>query len=58
MALPDIFSRRNRAASRNGQDVYVYDDFPQKVRIQIVHIVREAVGPDYFGYSAGPSAKV
>jgi hypothetical protein len=47
MALPDLFSRRMRAAT-GAADVYQYDDVPRKVRVQIVHVLRETIG-SYFG---------
>lgn len=42
MALPNIHSRRKRAAAET-PDIYIYDDFPEKIRVQIIHIVNETV---------------
>lgn len=44
-ALPDIYSRRKRRAT-NAADPLRYDDVPNKVRMQISHIFREAVTLD------------
>ncbi|SFP66334.1 STM4504/CBY_0614 family protein [Sphingomonas rubra] len=50
MTLPATFSRRRRqAAASTGADVYQYDDFPPKLRRQIVMILLDAIG----GYHAG-----
>ncbi len=45
MSLPNLFSRRKRNAEKNTSDVYIYDDIPQKLRIQIIHILSETLGP-------------
>ncbi len=52
MVLPNIFSRRKRAASNLVVDVYSYDEVPAKVRVQIVQIITEGLGV-YNEYSAG-----
>lgn len=44
MALPQIFSRRKRVASGLVNDVYVYDNVPKKVRVQIVQLIFEGLG--------------
>ena len=46
MTLPPTFSRRQRLATVRTPDVYTYDSIPQKLRVQAVQIVREAIG-DY-----------
>lgn len=56
MALLDLFSKRQRRARGEVPDVYLYDDFPQALRIQIVHILREVIGP--MTYSAGISDQI
>ena len=50
MPLPKLFSYRKQLDEGNVPDVYVYDDLPEKLRIQIVHILRKAIGP-YHVYS-------
>ena len=44
MPLLDLFSYRQRAAEGNTADVFTYDDVPYGLRVQIVHILRDAVG--------------
>jgi hypothetical protein len=41
MGVLDIFSARNKPLP----DVYVYDELPQTLRVQIVHILQSAIGP-------------
>ena len=50
MPVPKLFSYRKQLDEGNVPDVYVYDDLPKKLRIQIVHIWRKAIGP-YHVYS-------
>ncbi len=33
-------------------EIYVYNDIPKKVRVQIVHILRDAIGGYYAGYDS------
>jgi len=47
MAVLDLFSKRQRRALGEEQDVYVYDQLSQKLRIQIFHIISEALGSDW-----------
>ena len=50
MAVVDLFSRRKRIADGETPDVYKYDVLPQTLRVQIVQIMRDAVGA-YHQYS-------
>ena len=50
MAVVNLFSRRKRVASGKTPDVYKYDVLPQTLRVQIVQIMRDAVGA-YHQYS-------
>jgi hypothetical protein len=52
MALLDLFSRRKRQAQGISTDVYSYDEIPNKVRVQIVHIFKDAIGGYYEGYES------
>jgi hypothetical protein len=46
MPILDLYSRRRRQAEKAGQsDVYQYDDIPRELRVQIVQIWRDAIGP-------------
>lgn len=49
MAIFDLFSKRQKRSRGEAPDVYVYDDLPDELRVQIVHIFRDAFGPP--GYS-------
>jgi hypothetical protein len=51
MAIIDTYSKRQRQAERGTEpDVYLYDILPSALRVQIVHIMRDAIGTD------GPSS--
>jgi hypothetical protein len=47
VSLPPIYSRRKREAEGKIDDVYTYDQIPQKVRVQVVQILREGLGSYY-----------
>lgn len=51
----DLFSKRQKRARGEMPDVYVYDDLPQPLRVQIVHIISDAFGTD--GYNTDHAAK-
>jgi AbiJ N-terminal domain 4 len=55
MAISDIFSKRRKRSLGGVTDVFVYDDLPQKLRIQAIHIINHALGEPQFDYhnSAG-----
>lgn len=42
----DLFSKRQKRARGEMPDVYVYDKLPPPLRVQIVHIIRDAFGED------------
>lgn len=44
MTILDLFSKRQKKLRGDVPDVYVYDDLPQPLRIQIVHIWQDALG--------------
>jgi AbiJ N-terminal domain 4 len=59
MALPNIFARRKRAASGKATDVYSYDTVPTGLRVQVIHILAEAIGPSFdSSYSSPPGREV
>jgi len=62
MALPDIFARRKRNASGESRDVYSYDKIPQDLRIQVIQIFQDAIGPsrqgDGYAYLADPGREI
>ncbi len=46
MPILDLYSRRRRQVDKAGQpDVYRYDDIRQELRVQIIQIWRDAIGP-------------
>jgi hypothetical protein len=58
MPINDIFSKRQKKLRGETPDVYIYDEIPQPLRVQIVHIWGDAFGyiyrPDrYEGLLAG-----
>lgn len=46
MAIIDLFSKRQKRARGEMPDVYVFDELPSPLRVQIVHIIQDAVGVD------------
>lgn len=44
MAVFDLFSKRQRIVRGEVPDVYVYDDLPNELRVQTVHILRDMLG--------------
>ncbi len=49
MGVMELFSKRQKKLRGQVSDVYQYDDIPDALRVQIVHIVRDALGSDYYG---------
>ena len=47
MAVHDLFSYRKRLAEGETPDVFVYDQLPESLRVQIIHIWRDAIGRWY-----------
>lgn len=55
MTVLDLFSKRQKKLRGEVPDVYVYDDIPENLRVQVVHIWRDAFG-NYDSYgSRAPS---
>lgn len=44
MKIVDLFSKRAKARRGEILDVYQYEDLPKPLRVQIVHIMRDALG--------------
>ena len=44
MTVTDLFSKRERRKRGEYPDVYEYDDIPNELRVQIVHIIRDGFG--------------
>lgn len=51
MAIFDIFSKRQKRLTVENPDVLIYDQLPESLRVQIVHIIRDAIGTDRSIYS-------
>lgn len=49
MAIFELYSTKKRKNNGEMPDVYQYEDIPQKLRVQIIHIIKETVGtnPSY-----------
>jgi hypothetical protein len=44
MAIFDIFSKRQKARRGDVHEVYTYDEIPNGLRVQIIHIWRQVPG--------------
>lgn len=44
MATLDLFSKRQKKQRGEVPDVYSYDNFSQKMKVQIVHIIQDTIG--------------
>ena len=47
MPIFNLFSHRKRVSERDVPDVFTYDTLSQELRVQIIHIWRDAIGPYY-----------
>ncbi len=41
MAIVELFSKRQKKLRGEVPDIYQYEDIPQKLRVQIVHIIKD-----------------
>lgn len=48
MAIFELFSKRQKKIRGEVPDVYTYEDIPNPLRVQIVHIVRDTIGQDNY----------
>lgn len=55
MGIIDLFSKRQKRLRGEMPDIFTYDKFPQPLRVQIVHIIRDAIGED--GYESDRANK-
>ncbi len=46
MGVFDLFSKRQKKLRGEVPDIYIYDDIPQPLRVQIVHILRKTLGSE------------
>ena len=47
MTIVDLFSKRQKRLRGEVPDIFTYDDLPQELRVQIIHLWREAIGEDF-----------
>lgn len=47
MAVFDLFSKRQKRARGEVPEVFTYDEIPEQFRVQIIHIIQDAIGKDY-----------
>ena len=45
MPILDLFSYRKRVSKKDAPDVFTYETLPQELRVQVIHIWRDAIGP-------------
>lgn len=55
MAIFDLFSKRQKRLRGEIPDIYTYDQIPHVLRVQIVHIIRDAIGECKFHGTDEPS---
>jgi hypothetical protein len=48
MAIFETYSKRMKKVEEKIQDVYIYDEIPEKLRIQVVHILRDTIGVENY----------
>ena len=54
MSQYDLYSKREKALRQDKPDVYIYDNIPEPLRVQIVFILRDTLGnEDHFRHSVG-----
>ena len=46
MGIADLFSTRQKRLKGDTPDVYKYDEIPESLRVQIIHIIRDTLGED------------
>lgn len=62
MAIVDLFSKRQKRLRGEVPDIFTYDNIPESLRVQIVHIIRDVIGKDLYssfgGINPNYSAKI
>jgi hypothetical protein len=46
MSIFNLFSKRQKQLRGEVSDVYIYDDIPQPLRVQIIHILQDTLGSE------------
>ncbi|UPT70584.1 MAG: hypothetical protein M0D53_16155 [Flavobacterium sp. JAD_PAG50586_2] len=57
MPIFDLFSKRQKRLKGEIPEVYSFDDIPQTLRVQIVHIIRDTIGVDKYANEAASAYK-
>lgn len=60
MAIFDLFSKRQKELRGDVPDVYTYDDLPDALCVQIIHVWSDALGNNdnyYDTYGCGPNVQ-
>lgn len=60
MAIFELFSKRQKALRGDVPDVYTYDDLPDALKVQVIHIWSDVLGSDkdyYDRYGCGPNVE-
>jgi hypothetical protein len=57
MAIFDLFSKRQKRLRGDVPDIYTYDNIPDSLKVQIVHIIQDAIGEDKGHYGASNRPK-
>tara|TARA_R110002126_G_scaffold284412_1_gene434083 strand:+ start:519 stop:1454 length:936 start_codon:yes stop_codon:yes gene_type:complete len=55
MAIVDLFHKRQKKLRGEYPDVYQYEELPNKLKVQIVHIWDETIGRDHSIYNTYPN---
>lgn len=58
MAVFEIFSKRQKKLRGEVPEIFEFDSLPEPLRIQIIHIIRDAIGEDLgvYGHDSNPDA--
>lgn len=51
MAIFDLFSKRQKKLRGEVPEIYVYNDIPYELRVQIVHIIKDSIGIENGSYN-------
>lgn len=46
----DLFSKRQKELRGEVPDVYIYDDIPQKLRVQLIHIIQHFTNEEHYDH--------
>ena len=57
MAIVDLFHERQKRLRGDYPDVYQYEELPNKLKVQLIHIWKETIGEDYSGGKWNPSSE-